>query len=156
MACNKKLDSTIVASHEGEIYCKSCYGKKFGPKGYGFGVGAGTLSMDTGEGLGIKPQVQAPHWPTNNPNFSKFAQKAGGPDVCPRCEKSVYAAEKIIGAGGSWHKSCFSCATCGKKLDSTTVSDKDGEIYCKGCYGKNFGPKGYGFGQGAGALAYSQ
>lgn len=42
---------------------------------------------------------QAPHRPTNNPNSSKFAQKAGGSDVCPRCGKTVYAAEKVIGGG---------------------------------------------------------
>lgn len=54
MVCKKNLDSTTVAVHGEEIYCKSCYGKKYGPKGYGFGQGAGTLSMDKGEGLGIK------------------------------------------------------------------------------------------------------
>ena len=32
----------------------------------------------------------------------------------------------------SWHKSCFRCAKCGKGLESTTLADKDGEIYCKG------------------------
>lgn len=42
---------------------------------------------------------QSPHRPTNNPNASKFAQKAAGSDVCPRCGKTVYAAEKVIGAG---------------------------------------------------------
>ncbi|KAM3878291.1 cysteine and glycine-rich protein 1b isoform 2-T2 [Diretmus argenteus] len=150
MVCKKNLDSTTVAVHVDEIYCKSCYGKKYGPKGYGFGGGAGTLSMDTGEALGIKPEVQAPHRPTNNPNASKTAQKAGGSDVCPRCGTAVYAAEK------SWHKGCFRCAKCGKGLESTTLADKDGEIYCKGCYAKNFGPKGFGFGQGAGALSHSQ
>jgi hypothetical protein len=30
---------------EQEVFCRSCYGKAFGPKGYGFGGGAGTLQM---------------------------------------------------------------------------------------------------------------
>lgn len=53
VVCRKSLDSTTVASHMDEVYCKSCYGKKYGPKGYGYGQGAGTLSMDKGESLGI-------------------------------------------------------------------------------------------------------
>jgi len=40
-----------------------------------------------------------PHRPTTNPNTSKFAQKYGGAEKCSRCGDSVYAAEKIIGAG---------------------------------------------------------
>uniref|UniRef100_A0A3Q3NES9 Cysteine and glycine-rich protein 1 n=1 Tax=Labrus bergylta TaxID=56723 RepID=A0A3Q3NES9_9LABR len=141
MVCKKNLDSTTVAVHVDEIYCKSCYGKKYGPKGYGFGGGAGTLT---------------PHRPTTNPNASKFAQKPGGSDVCPRCGKTVYAAEKVIGGGNVRDLSLLRCAKCGKGLESTTVADRDGEIFCKGCYAKNFGPKGFGFGQGAGTLAHSQ
>ncbi|KAF6775812.1 hypothetical protein AHF37_04732, partial [Paragonimus kellicotti] len=75
---------------------------------------------------------------------------------CPRCGKRVYDAEKAIGcpSGLSFHKACFRCKVCGKSLDSTTLcTQKDEqEIYCKACYGKQFGPKGFGFGQGAGAL----
>ncbi|KFO24416.1 Cysteine and glycine-rich protein 1 [Fukomys damarensis] len=156
MVCKKNLDSTTVAVHGEEIYCKSCYGKKYGPKGYGYGQGAGTLSTDKGESLGIKHEDVPGHRTTTNPNASKFAQKIGGSERCPRCSQAVYAAEKVIGAGKSWHKSCFRCAKCGKGLESTTLADKDGEIYCKGCYAKNFGPKGFGFGQGAGALVHSE
>lgn len=54
VVCRKGLDSTTLAIHDTEIYCKSCYGKKYGPKGYGYGQGAGTLNMDKGERLGIK------------------------------------------------------------------------------------------------------
>uniref|UniRef100_A0A9J7YB92 Cysteine and glycine-rich protein 1 n=1 Tax=Cyprinus carpio carpio TaxID=630221 RepID=A0A9J7YB92_CYPCA len=132
MVCRKCLDSTTVAVHENEVYCKACYGKKYGPKGYGYGAGAGTLSMDKGESLGIKPVEPQEHRPTNNPNTSKFAQKFGSSDKCPRCSKAVYAAEKVIGAGNAWHRGCFRCAKCGKGLESTTLADKDGEIYCKG------------------------
>ena len=42
--CNKALDSSTVAEHQGKIYCKGCHGKNFGPKGYGYGGGAGTLT----------------------------------------------------------------------------------------------------------------
>ena len=53
----------------------------------------------------------------------------------------------------------FIAEECNKSLDSNTVAEKKaeeegkpGEIYCKGCYGRHFGPKGYGYGGGAGAL----
>ena len=72
---------------------------------------------------------------------------------CPKCNKSVYAAEEILAAGGHWHKTCFTCAMCNKSLDSHTVAEHEGMVYCKSCHGKKFGPKGYGFGGGAGALS---
>jgi cysteine/glycine-rich protein len=61
-------------------------------------------------------------------------------------------AEQMLGAGLTWHKGCFNCISCNKRLDSTTMNDKDGQIYCKGCYGREFGPKGVGFGVGGGTL----
>jgi cysteine/glycine-rich protein len=79
--------------------------------------------------------------------------------LCPhlfflqKCAKSVYAAEKQVGPSASvYHKQCFLCANgeCNKRLDSTTVTEHDGKIYCKACYAKNFGPGGYGYGGGAG------
>jgi hypothetical protein len=46
-----------------------------------------------------------------------------------------------------FHKPCFTCLDCKRPLDSTLCCDSpDGEIYCRPCYGKNFGPKGYGYG----------
>ena len=48
-SCNKLMDSTNVTQREEELFCKTCYGRNFGPKGYGFGGGsAGVLSMDDG------------------------------------------------------------------------------------------------------------
>lgn len=68
--CQKFLDSTNCSEHEAELYCKMCHGRKYGPKGYGFGKffgfsitleciinlsflliggGAGALSMDAGD-----------------------------------------------------------------------------------------------------------
>ncbi|XP_013791800.1 muscle LIM protein 1-like [Limulus polyphemus] len=74
-------------------------------------------------------------------------------NVCPKCCKSVYAAEEMLAAGQKWHKTCFKCGLCQKRLDSTNAAEHGGELYCKQCYGRKFGPKGYGFGQGAGTLS---
>ncbi|XP_053281292.1 cysteine and glycine-rich protein 3 [Pleuronectes platessa] len=150
MSCRKGLDSTTMAAHESEIYCKSCYGKKYGPKGYGYGQGAGALSSDPpGRNLDLRSHESKPKPATTNSDPSKGQQKFGGSDRCPRCSKAVFAAEKVMGAGKPWHKTCFRCALCGKSLESTTVTDKDGELYCKVCYAKNFGPKGFGLGNEA-------
>ena len=55
--CNKFLDSTSCAEHERKLYCKTCYGRRYGPKGVGFGGGAGALSMDTGAQFGNTESV---------------------------------------------------------------------------------------------------
>ncbi|XP_043227681.1 muscle LIM protein Mlp84B-like isoform X2 [Amphibalanus amphitrite] len=147
--CNKGLDSTNCANHQTELYCKLCHGRRYGPKGYGFGGGAGALSMDSGEQFGNKQSA------SNNyhyPQLQKIAQAPPG-EGCPRCGGRVYQAEEMLAMGKSWHKSCFKCVACQHWLDSTTRHDgPDGELYCKLCYNRRFGPKGYGYGGGAGAL----
>lgn len=46
------LEATTMAEHQMELYCRTCYARKYGPKGVGFGTGAGTLVCDTGELFG--------------------------------------------------------------------------------------------------------
>ncbi|BFZ03962.1 hypothetical protein BsWGS_07000 [Bradybaena similaris] len=153
--CQKYLESTNVTEHGGDIFCKSCHGKKFGPKGYGFGSGAGTLGMDTGERFG-NTESEMSNRPTGDSFTAVKTGGAGGGGTgpkCPRCGKSVYDAEKAIGVSTPWHKSCFNCKSCKKSVDSSTMAMHDQEVYCKSCYGRNFGPKGFGFGQGAGTLS---
>ena len=151
--CNKSLESTTLAEHRDvtdpdsvEIYCKTCYGKNFGPKGYGYGAGAGTLSMDRGDKGWAKDNAPK-HF---DPKVSKGIKGQGV--CCPRCNFAVYTAEEVLACNQSWHKACFKCNECMKSLDSTNVHDKNGEVYCKICYGKLYGPKGYGYGQGGGTL----
>jgi len=181
--CGKRLDSLTCADHAGEAYCKNCYGKLFGPKGYGFGQGAGVLSMDNGDPNSVvtsnissyaKAQV-APllengsnsvrqeakdHFNSSKSSMNDSASSGrsyGGTEVCRRCSKAVYMAERMIGAGSAWHKiTCFTCLACKRRLESTSLCEKDGEIYCKTCYGKQWGPKGYGYGMGAGTLQMQQ
>ncbi|XP_046395058.1 muscle LIM protein Mlp84B-like isoform X2 [Ischnura elegans] len=145
--CNKMLDSTNCTEHEGELFCKNCHARKYGPKGYGFGGGAGCLSMDKGEHLG---NTEASSRAALEPRAIAKAPEGEG---CPRCGGFVYAAEQMLARGRAWHKGCYKCRVCTRCLDSTLACDApDGEIYCRVCYGKNFGPKGYGYGQGGGAL----
>lgn len=55
----------------------------------------------------------------------------------------------VAGGGKVWHSACFRCQVCRTGLSSTTLNDKDGGIYCGACYGKQFGPKGFGFAGGS-------
>ena len=79
---------------------------------------------------------------------AKFNPKAFGANQpkCPKCNKTVYFAERVVGLNGTeWHKGCMRCNGCEKTLGSVAdITDHKGEPYCKVCYAKNFGPKGTG------------
>uniref|UniRef100_UPI00358E7E43 cysteine and glycine-rich protein 2-like n=1 Tax=Myxine glutinosa TaxID=7769 RepID=UPI00358E7E43 len=144
-ACRKHLDMTSLTMHRSELYCNACFTRLFGPKGFGFGQGADGAQSSASPGPRSK-----------NTGMSCRFTRLGNSERCSRCGKAVYAAEKAMGAGKVWHQSCFCCAKCGKRLASGTMTDREGDIYCNGCYAKHFGPKGVGFGQGAGALGHAQ
>ncbi|KAH0953059.1 hypothetical protein HN011_002037 [Eciton burchellii] len=76
----------------------------------------------------------------------------GGGLDCRRCGRKVYRAEMQIVSGVPYHSICFSCFCCRKPLEPLTYQENCGEIYCKQCYVRNFGPQGYGYGVGAGVL----
>ncbi|KAF9238377.1 hypothetical protein BU15DRAFT_47827 [Melanogaster broomeanus] len=62
----------------------------------------------------------------------------GGTPICPRCNKTVYAAEQIMGPG---RKPCLACTTCNKRLDSLTLLEHDQEFQSKNCHVRNFGTR---------------
>ena len=42
------METNILTEHQGDLYCRVCYGRNFGPKGYGYGAGsAGILSTES-------------------------------------------------------------------------------------------------------------
>ena len=70
--------------------------------------------------------------------------KWGGGNVCPKCEKTVYFAEQLKvmvtmeikirtnylsqALFQTWHKNCFTCTGCNKRLDTSTCCDKDEKV----------------------------
>ncbi|XP_066257340.1 muscle LIM protein Mlp84B-like isoform X5 [Euwallacea similis] len=125
--CGKFLDSTNVTEHEAELYCKNCHARKYGPKGYGFGGGAGCLSMDTGAQFQGEDDVVV----NRAVLLPKAIAKAPDGEGCPKCGGFVYAAEQMLARGRGWHKLCFRCGNCERWLDSTSHCDgPDGSVYC--------------------------
>merc|ERR1712181_192118 len=90
-----------------------------------------------------------------NKENTKMPFKAVQAAKCPKCGKSVYANEERLAGGQKWHAGCFACSVCNKMLDSTNLQEKDGILYCKPCHSREFGPKGYGYGVGAGTLSHT-
>jgi len=160
--CKKKLDSTTLASNEDEIYCQHCHKKEFGPKGYGFAGGAAGLYAEvkasasaTNGSLSSSVQKPAAVATSNerNPALApKYLPNPNDPNSCPRCGKKVYFAEEVKALNKKFHRLCFKCGNCNKMLEPGRCSTHENDLYCNSCYGRKFGPKGYGFAGGAGTM----
>lgn len=75
-------------------------------------------------------------------------QWGGGGEQCPRCQKTVYPAEKLMACSAAWHKGCFKCKTCmlivnllsimislflgNGLLTLASYKDFQQDVYCKG------------------------
>jgi hypothetical protein len=55
---------------------------------------------------------------------------------CPSCLSPVFAAERVYVGNHQWHKTCLTCSTCSKLLDSSSLNDVGGglTVYCNKCY----------------------
>ena len=73
--CKKSLEVPTMAEHDGDLYCRQCYARKFGIRGVGFGIGAGALGMDTGDRYGnsqSQPSVIRYMSSSSSRSFSSF------------------------------------------------------------------------------------
>ncbi len=60
-----------------------------------------------------------------------------------RCEGKVFEAERMQMRNGAFHKNCFRCSSCSRALDFSLACDgPEGDIFCRNCYLKLFGPQG--------------
>ncbi|XP_030917529.1 cysteine-rich protein 2 [Geospiza fortis] len=153
--CNKTLTPGGHAEHDGKPFChKPCYATLFGPKGTSLRV-----PPAWGAGLGAAGGARSPH-PIEHPvkveerkvnaappkgpsKASSVTTFTGEPNMCPRCGKRVYFAEKVTSLGKDWHRPCLRCERCSKTLTPGGHAEHDGQPYChKPCYGILFGPKG--------------
>ncbi|XP_059213180.1 cysteine-rich protein 2-like isoform X2 [Centropristis striata] len=90
------------------------------------------------------------------PKAASFSSFSGGPNICPRCNKTVYFAEKVSSLGKNWHRPCLRCERCSKTLAPGSHAEHDGQPYChKPCYAVLFGPKGVNTG-GVGSYIYDE
>ena len=88
---------------------------------------------------GLHPRTPDQMWSVRLSHFLLREQLLTCLFVCS-CTKAVYQAELVASDGHSYHKTCFKCVDCNKPLSSSNISHHDDKIYCKGCYGKHFGP----------------
>ncbi|XP_065410820.1 cysteine-rich protein 2 isoform X4 [Chrysemys picta bellii] len=152
--CNKTLTPGGHAEHDGKPFChKPCYATLFGPKGVNIG-GAGSYiyekpQMEEQPALGpiehvSKVEEKKVSGPPKGPSrASSVTTFTGEPNMCPRCGKKVYFAEKVTSLGKDWHRPCLRCERCGKTLTPGGHAEHDEQPYChKPCYGILFGPKG--------------
>ncbi|XP_006754074.2 PREDICTED: cysteine-rich protein 2 [Myotis davidii] len=145
--------------HDGQPYChKPCYGILFGPKGVNIG-GAGSYIYEKPavEGPQVTGPIEVPvaraeerkaSGPPKGPSkASSVTTFTGEPNMCPRCNKRVYFAERVTSLGKDWHRPCLKCEKCGKTLTSGGHAEHEGKPYCNHpCYAAMFGPKGFGRG----------
>ncbi|XP_075048995.1 cysteine-rich protein 2-like isoform X2 [Mixophyes fleayi] len=163
--CNKTLNPGGHAEHDGKPYChKPCYATLYGPKGVNIGGAGSYIYKKPSEDKPVSPTQETPKLEEKKLSGpSKSLCKAssittftGEPNLCPRCEKKVFFAEKVTSLGKDWHRPCLRCERCSKTLTPGGHAEHDEKPYChKPCYGILFGPKGVNTG-GVGSYIYEK
>jgi len=65
----------------------------------------------------------------------------GASQLCKLCNKQVFQMERIKAERVIWHKNCFTCTECSKKLSVDNYNSHEGLLYCKPHFKQLFQPK---------------
>ncbi|KAH8084867.1 hypothetical protein BXZ70DRAFT_563539 [Cristinia sonorae] len=98
-------------------------------------------STGTRYGAALGGKIGSPAVKTPTGGFNSY----GSNPVCSRCQKTVYFAEQVKAVGKTWHKGCLRCMECNSTLDSSRLTEREGDPFCHRCYGKLYGPQGSGY-----------
>jgi len=130
--CSKPLTSRdLCDGKDGNIFCQSCYGRKYGAPGYR-GAGCGDWT-DAESAQTLRP--------CTNMDVSKIKGEEGDINTCKRCVGKIFETERIASNSFSWHRTCFCCVKCSSPLSATNKYNYEGpddELYCKTCFKKSF------------------
>jgi len=156
--CKKTLGLGNYASMAGVYYCKPHFKQLFATKGnYDEGFGkeqhktkwAPTATPATSSAKSFVPvesateASKADKKETPTVIASKFKP---GTEVCQKCNKSVYAIEKIVvddkDTKLAFHKTCLRCQHCQVQLSLGNYASMDNEYFCKPHFKQLFAAKG--------------
>jgi hypothetical protein len=110
LECSRKLDiSQGNDGRDGGVYCKNCYGDKYGHKGRS------------------RSAIREVVFPAQE-----------GDVICPGCNGKIFDAEKLLTQYGPFHTACFKCLKCEKSLVYSPAFKLEGEgegltLACKQC-----------------------
>uniref|UniRef100_A0A3B3UQF4 LIM zinc-binding domain-containing protein n=1 Tax=Poecilia latipinna TaxID=48699 RepID=A0A3B3UQF4_9TELE len=76
------------------------------------------------------------------PKSSQDQFQPASRETCSACQKPVYQMEKVTADKYIFHKTCFCCKQCKKKLSMQTYTPLNGEFYCIFHYQQLFKRKG--------------
>uniref|UniRef100_A0A3B3D3N3 LIM domain containing 2 n=1 Tax=Oryzias melastigma TaxID=30732 RepID=A0A3B3D3N3_ORYME len=87
-----------------------------------------------------KPEEQRTFTSGKRTKLTKF--QSASHEMCSACQKPVYQMEKITADKYIFHKICFCCKKCKKKLSMYSFAPLNGEFYCIFHYQQLFKEKG--------------
>ncbi len=107
-----------------------------------------------------RSSFQSSTWDEQSPYKPTQWRSTVSAPSCALCQKAVFPAEEVIGAGQKYHKLCLKCSqfsplifflslflfycivSCNTLLNSGNLNEHDKKIYCVACYRRQFGPHG--------------